>query len=380
MQLAVTELTGFQAFELRDEANRALEEMGYEQPTEIQRKTIPLLLEGYDVIGQAQTGTGKTAAFGVPIAELIDEEARYPQVLILAPTRELASQISEELSRLVKYLSVRIATIYGGAGMEPQVDALRHGAQVVVGTPGRIIDHLRRGNLNLSGIDLVILDEADRMLDMGFLPDVDRILRQTPRDRQTALFSATMPLVIRILSRRHLRNPKSVVVKPHQVMVEEVEQVYYEVADQDKPFALLEILQEERPERMIVFRRTQAGVDRLTRFLYDRGVKADAIHGSLTQVARERTLKRFRDGDLLVLVATNVAARGLDIPEVSHVVNFDVPEETESYIHRIGRTARMGREGMAITFVGEWDRENFQAILKVAKGAIEPRKLALYSA
>lgn len=217
------------------------------------------------------------------------------------------------------------------------------------------------------------------MLDMGFMPDVERILRQTPRKRQTALFSATIPLVVRILARRHMREPAWTVVKPEQATVDEVEQVYYEVAEQDKPYGLVEVLNEEQPERAIVFRRTQIGVDRLTRFLRSHGVEAEAIHGSLTQAARERTLQRFRDGNLHVLVATNVAARGLDIPEITHVVNFDMPEETDSYIHRIGRTARMGRKGMAITFVAEWDHDAFAAIKKVTNGELKARRLAMYS-
>src|SRR5919201_1625452 len=212
------------------------------------------------------------------------------------------------------------------------------------------------------------------------MPDVERILRRTPRSRQTTLFSATMPLVIRIMARRYMRDPAWIVVKPEQATVEEIEQVYYEVAEQDKPYALLELLKTQEPERAIVFRRTQVGVDRLVRFLHNHGVAAEAIHGSLTQVARERTLSRFRTGELKILVATNVAARGLDIPEVTHVINFDIPEEAESYIHRIGRTARMGRQGMEITFVAEWDLEAFEAIKKIANGGLQPRRLELYSA
>jgi len=380
MQVLAAETQDF-SLGLREPVRRALAQMQYEQPTEIQARAIPPLLEGRDIMAQAQTGTGKTAAFGIPIAERIRELDRYPQALVLAPTRELASQISEELGRIVANLDVRIATIYGGARMGPQLDALEAGAQIVVGTPGRIIDHLRRGTLQLDSIEHVVLDEADRMLDMGFMPDVERILRRTPRNRQTSLFSATMPLVIRIMARRHMRNPSWIVVKPEQATVEEVEQVYYEVAEQDKPYGLLEIIQKEEPERAIVFRRTQAGVDRLTRFLRQHGIQAEAIHGSLTQAVREQTLQRFRSGDLRVLVATNVAARGLDIPEVTHVVNFDIPEEAESYIHRIGRTARMGRRGTAITFVAEWDQEAFAAIKKkVADGSLQPRRLELYSA
>jgi ATP-dependent RNA helicase DeaD len=380
LQIAEDEREGFEAFDLPAEVSRALAEMGFSEPTEIQARAILPVLEGRDVMGQAQTGTGKTAAFGIPAACFVHPEDRYPQTLILAPTRELASQISDELSRIMAHQKVIIATIYGGTSMGPQLDALQAGAQIVVGTPGRVLDHLRRGTLRLDQLEMVVLDEADRMLDMGFMPDVEKILRATPSDRQTLLFSATMPLVIRIMARRYMHNPVWIVVKPQQQTVDEVEQVYYEVAEQDKPYALLEVIRKEEPERMIVFRRTQMGVDRLTRFLVNNGIKAEAIHGSLTQAIRERTLNSFRNGDLTVLVATNVAARGLDVPEVSHVVNFDIPEETESYIHRIGRTARMGRRGVAVTFVAEWDAEPFQAIQKVARGAIEQRSLEMYSA
>jgi ATP-dependent RNA helicase DeaD len=384
MQLTVieedTSFASFASFGLREPVERALAEMGYRQPTLIQARAIPLLLDGQDVMAQAQTGTGKTAAFGIPIAHHIKEDDRVPQVLILAPTRELASQISDELGRLCAHLDLRIATIYGGARMGPQLDALESGAQIIVGTPGRVLDHLRRGTLRLDTIGLVVLDEADRMLDMGFMPDVEQILRRTPRERQTALFSATMPLVIRIMARRYMHQPAMVAVKPEQATVDEVDQVYYEVAEQDKPYGLLEILRADEPEWVMVFRRTQAGVDRLASFLERQGVKAAPIHGSLSQSVRERTLERFRRGALQVLVATNVAARGLDIPEVTHVVNFDIPEETESYIHRIGRTARMGRQGMAITFVGEWDREAFEGIRKVANGALRQGQLEMYRA
>ena len=380
MQLQVEEQLGFEQLDLSDEVTTALAEMGYAQPTEIQRLSVPLLFEGRDLFAQAQTGTGKTAAFGIPIAEFVCEEERFPQHLVLAPTRELAVQISEELKRLTAHLDVEIAVIYGGVGFGPQLDALERGAQIVVGTPGRILDHLRRGTLDLSGVNLVVLDEADRMLDMGFMPDVERILKATPRSRQTALFSATMPLVVRILARRYMRNPASVAVKPEEVTVEQIDQLYFEVAEQDKPYALLEIFRKEQPERCIVFRRTQVGVDRLTSFLQRNGIAAEAIHGSLGQGQREQTLQRFRTGDLTVLVATNVAARGLDIPEISHVVNYDIPDETESYIHRIGRTARMGREGRAITFVGEWDSDALNSIKRVANGALQPGTLDLYSA
>ena len=370
--------TRFGALELSAPVARAIEEMGYHEPTEIQAATIPLLLAGRDVIGQAQTGTGKTAAFGIPLVELVDPERPVVQALVLAPTRELASQISEELARLATHRGLRIATVYGGAPMSRQLLDLKRGAQVVVGTPGRILDHLARGTMRLSDVRYLILDEADRMLDMGFMPDVEKILRRTPRSRQTALFSATMPTVVRIIARRHMKDPASVQVKPEERTVAEVEQVYYEVAQRDKPDGLALVLEEQRPERAIIFCRTQVAVDKLTRFLRSRGFDVEALHGSMSQQHRERVIADFRAGELPLLVATNVAARGLDIPEVSHVINYDIPEESESYIHRIGRTARMGREGKAITFVAEWDEGPLAEIKKVTNGSLRQERLALY--
>jgi ATP-dependent RNA helicase DeaD len=357
---------------------QAVAEAGYREPTEIQAKTIPILLDGRDVMGQAQTGTGKTAAFGIPLIEMVDPESPAVQALVLAPTRELASQIADEIGKLARYSGVRIATIYGGAPMSRQILELKQGAQVVVGTPGRILDHLSRGTMKLNQVRYVILDEADRMLDMGFMPDVERILRRTPRSRQTALFSATMPTVVRIMARRHMKDPAWVQIKPEAPTVSEVSQIYYEVAEQDKSAALQLVLEEQRPERALIFRRTQIGVDKLTRFLHSRGFKVEAIHGSMSQQHRERVIADFRSGDLHLLVATNVAARGLDIPEITHVINYDIPEESESYIHRIGRTARMGRDGVAITFVAEWDEGPLAEIKKVTNGSLRQERLSLY--
>jgi ATP-dependent RNA helicase DeaD len=368
----------FGGLELSEPVARAVEEMAYRDPTEIQAASIPLLLAGRDLMGQAQTGTGKTAAFGIPLVELIDPERPVVQALVLAPTRELAMQISQELTRLARHREIRIATIYGGAPMGPQLLDLKLGAQVVVGTPGRILDHLSRGTMRLGEVRYLILDEADRMLDMGFMPDVERILRRTPRSRQTALFSATMPTVVRILARRHMKDPAWIQVKPEERTVAEVDQLYYEVAERDKSAGLKLILEEQKPERALVFCRTQVAVDRVTRFLRARGFQVEAIHGSMSQQHRERVIADFRRGDLPLLVATNVAARGLDIPEVSHVINYDIPEESESYIHRIGRTARMGRDGVAITFVAEWDGDSLAEIKKAVNGSLREERLALY--
>jgi ATP-dependent RNA helicase DeaD len=368
----------FGGLELSEPVARAVEEIGYRDPTDIQAASIPLLLDGRDLMGQAQTGTGKTAAFGIPLVELIDPERPVVQALVLAPTRELAMQISQELARLARHREIRIATVYGGAPMGPQLLDLKLGAQVVVGTPGRILDHLSRGTMRLNEVRYLILDEADRMLDMGFMPDVERILRRTPRSRQTALFSATMPTVVRILARRHMKDPAWIQVKPEERTVAEVDQLYYEVAERDKSAGLKLILEEQKPERALVFCRTQMAVDRVTRFLRARGFQVEAIHGSMSQQHRERVIADFRRGDLPLLVATNVAARGLDIPEVSHVINYDIPEESESYIHRIGRTARMGRDGVAITFVAEWDGDSLAEIKKAVNGSLREERLALY--
>jgi superfamily II DNA/RNA helicase len=372
-------VTAFGGLTMTSQTAQALADMKYETPTEIQAKAIPLLLEGKDVVGQAQTGTGKTAAFGIPLAERIDPSMLVVQALVLAPTRELASQISAEVGKIGRKRGIRVAAIYGGASMGAQLSELKRGAQVVVGTPGRILDHLKRGTLSFESVSFLVLDEADRMLDMGFMPDVERILRRTPRNRQTAMFSATVPTVVRIISRRHMRDAVTVQVKPEERTVTTIDQIFYEVAERDKPEALRAVLAEQKPERAMVFCRTQIAVDRLTRILRRDGIAVEAIHGSLGQGQRERVLADFRRGAVTLLIATNLAARGLDIPEVSHVINYDIPEESESYVHRIGRTARMGREGVAITFVAEWDEKSLAEIKKVANGALRQERLSLYA-
>ena len=364
---------------LSDEIARAIRDMGFKRPTEIQSRVIPLLLDGRDVVGQAQTGTGKTVAFGIPLIEGIDETEPHTQALVLAPTRELAVQIAEEVRKLARHIpDLRVATIYGGAGYGRQFEDLKAGAQVVVGTPGRVIDHLQRGTLKLDRVDYLVLDEADRMLDMGFLPDVERILRRTPRERQTALFSATVPTVIRILSRRYMHDPATVQVKPQQVTVEEVEQVYYEVADRDKVEGFLSLVEQDPPERAMIFRQTKLGVDRLEKNLRRHGLQVAAIHGDMSQKIREQVLNEFRAGEVRYLIATDVAARGLDIPEVSHVFNFDIPEDPEAYVHRVGRTARAGRTGRAVTFVGEWDADKLGPIQRMVGDCLERQLLPIY--
>ena len=308
------------------------------------------------MVGQAQTGTGKTAAFGIPLVETIDRNARRPQVLVLVPTRELAMQVRGELSRLGQFCGIRAVAIYGGQAMSRQLTALRQGVHIIVATPGRLMDHMERRTLEIGQVRTVVLDEADQMLDIGFADDIDRILRHTPRSRQTLLFSATMPGPIKRLARIYLREPVWVRVGGDAEPVEQVNQLYYEVADLDRPSALEELLR--RPSlitQALIFRRTKLGVDRLLAYLQRGGYDAQAIHGDMTQAHRDTVMARFRSKDLRILVATNVAARGLDIPAVSHVINYDMPGNLEEYVHRIGRTARMGRPGTAITFVSEWD-------------------------
>ena len=332
----------------------ALERMGYSEPTPIQSRVIPIAAQGLDVVGQAQTGTGKTAAFGIPIVEAIEGDSTQIQALVLTPTRELAMQVSEEVSSLGQFDGVRCLTVYGGQSMNTQLEGLRRRPQVVVATPGRLMDHMGRRTISLSDVRIVILDEADQMLDIGFVDDIERILRATPRSRQTLLFSATMPGPIRRLARRYLNDPEWIRVGGDAEPVEEVDQIYYEVAAQDRQAALDGLLADnDRVTQALIFRRTKIGVDRLVYHLEREGFDAEAIHGDMTQAHRERVMRRFREKRLRVLVATNVAARGLDIPAVSHVVNYDMPDNLEEYVHRIGRTARMGRPGTAITFVSD---------------------------
>ena len=353
--------------------------MGYSTPTPIQERAIPPFLQGRDVVGQAVTGTGKTAAFGIPLAEMIDISGKHVQAIVLVPTRELAVQVSQELSRIGQRRGLQVLAIYGGQAINPQLIALKRGVHVVVGTPGRIMDHLSRGTLDLRRVKFAILDEADEMLDIGFAEDMDYILRQTPKTgRQTALFSATFPGFIRKLIHRHLNTPVEVRIGGEIETVHEVAQVYYEVASRDKQAGLQEIIQQQiNGGQALVFCRTQIGVDRLVRSLTQRNYPVLGLHGGKPQSERNAVMQGFRDGKLKVLVSTNLASRGIDIPAITHVINYDMPDNLEEYVHRIGRAGRMGREGTAVTLVTEWDFEVLDAIMAQMGDRLQQGRLSL---
>jgi len=334
----------------------ALKTIGYNEPTRIQSDCIGPLLAGNDVVGQAHTGTGKTAAFGIPLVEQTDPSQVFIQGLILVPTRELAMQVRDELVRLAQFRRLGVVACYGGQPISKQIAALKRRTHIVVGTPGRVLDHLGRGTLRLETVRTVVLDEADEMLDVGFLPDIERILSRTPRNRQTALFSATIPSPIRRIVGRHMRSPVWIRIGSEIETAPDVRQVYFEVLEQDRMRAFVQLLKTQVNDgKVLMFRRTKAGVDNLAQALQRQGIAAAGIHGGLVQSQRNAAMRSFHAGELKVLVATNLAARGLDIPQISHVVNYDMPQNLEEYVHRIGRTARMGRDGTAITFVTEWD-------------------------
>lgn len=341
---------------------RALGEMGYTTPTPIQERAIPHLRAGRDVLGQAQTGTGKTAGFGIPLIEAVDTRRRAVQAIVLVPTRELCLQVAEELAKLGRHAGVDVLAVYGGVGMGRQLETLVRGVHVVVGTPGRVEDHLQRGSLDLSGVRLAVLDEADRMLDVGFLPAIEAILRRTPATRQTALFSATMPAEVRGLAERQTRDPITVAVDPERATVDEIVQHFQPVADGDKLAALCAHLDDPRCTLALVFRRTTHKADRLARDLTRQGYRVAVLHGRRTQGQRERVLADLKAGTLQALVATDIAARGLDIVGLTHVFNYDLPDTPETYVHRIGRTGRAGESGTAITLVAPDDAEGQRAI------------------
>jgi ATP-dependent RNA helicase DeaD len=355
---------------------RALVDVGYESPSPIQAQTIPLFLAGRDLLGQAQTGTGKTAAFALPALTKIDLTRHEPQVLVLVPTRELALQVSEAFLRYAAHLKgFHVLPIYGGQSYQPQLNALRRGVHVVVGTPGRVIDHMNRGTLKLSGLTLLVLDEADEMLRMGFVDAVESILEQTPPGRQVALFSATLPAPIRRIAAKHLRNPAEITIKSKTSTATNIRQRYWMVSGMHKLDALTRILEAESFDGMLVFTRTKHSTVELAEKLEARGFAAAPLNGDIPQALRERTVARLKAGQVDILVATDVAARGLDVERISHVVNYDVPYDTESYVHRIGRTGRAGRNGEAILFIAPRERNMLRAIERATRQTIEPMNL-----
>ena len=372
---AMTDRASFESLDLSAEVLRVLEELGYEEPTPIQIHAIPPLLSGRDVLGSAATGTGKTAAFVLPLIERLEAKARGVQALIMTPTRELAVQVAEAVHRYGRYRHVTVLPIYGGQPIQRQLFALKRGVQVVVGTPGRLLDHIRRGSLQLSSIRYVVLDEADEMLDMGFIEDIEAILNETPEERQTALFSATFPPRINELVRRHLKDPERVTIKAEVRKTPRVRQVAYVVPGPQKLEALGRILDLESPASAIIFCRTRTEVDELTEAMAAHGYNPEALHGGFAQPQRDRVMNRFREGTADLLIATDVAARGLDIQHVSHVINYDIPQSPDVYVHRIGRTGRAGRAGTAITLVQPREHRLLKAIEQVVKQRIEPARI-----
>ena len=357
---------------LPDSILQALEKVGYEKPSPIQAESIPLLLEGHDLLGQAQTGTGKTAAFALPMLAQLDIDAKLPQLLVLAPTRELAIQVAEAFQVYASFSKkIRVLPIYGGQSYDNQIRQLKRGVHVVVGTPGRIIDHINRGTLKLSELRFLVLDEADEMLRMGFIDDVEHILSHAPEDRQTALFSATMPEPIRKITKRYLKDPKHVKIASKVSTASTIRQRYCQVAGHHKLEALTRIMEVEAFDGMIIFVRTKTATVELAEKLSARGFDVEPLNGDIPQNARERTVERLKQGKIDILVATDVVARGLDVERVSHVINFDIPYDSESYVHRIGRTGRAGRQGDAILFISYREKRLLFSIEKTTRQPIE---------
>ena len=352
----------------------AIEKHGYVEATPIQEQTIPLTLAGKDVIGQAQTGTGKTAAFGLPILNMIDTDSNQVQALVVSPTRELAIQTQDELFKLGRDKRVKVQAVFGGADIRRQINGLSHGAHIVVGTPGRLIDHINRGTINLSNVKTLVLDEADEMLNMGFLEDIESILKAVPDQRQTLLFSATMPPAIKRIGVQFMTNPEHIQIAAKELTTDLVEQFYVRVRDFEKFDTLTRILDVQQPKLAIMFGRTKRRVDELTRGLELRGFNAAGIHGDLTQQKRSQVLKQFKNGEIKILVATDVAARGLDVSGVDYVYNFDIPQDSESYVHRIGRTGRAGAHGTSVTFISNAEMDYLKDIEKLTKKRMLPLK------
>lgn len=360
----------FNDFGLTGPVLRSINNMGFEEVTPIQEKAIPVALSGRDLIGQAHTGTGKTAAFGIPLVEFFNTKGEHIKGVVITPTRELAVQVAEELNRIGQVKGIRALPIYGGQGIERQIRALKNKPHIIVGTPGRLLDHLRRKTVRLHMVRMVVLDEADEMLNMGFIEDIKAILTEVPEERQTLLFSATMPVPIQALARQFMRDPEVIRIEGRQVTVPNTEQNYIEVEERQKFEVFCRLLDIQSPERAIVFGRTKRRVDELYEALNKRGYSAEALHGDLTQSKRDLVMRRFKEGSVDVLAATDVAARGLDISGVTHIYNFDVPQDPESYVHRIGRTGRAGNAGKAITFITPREIRHLKIIENMTGGRI----------
>lgn len=374
------QIQSFKDLPLAPEVLRSINELGFDTLFPIQAQAITPLLEGKDVIGQAQTGTGKTAAFGVPMVQNLNREVRGVQGLVLVPTRELANQDADNIAKFGKFAKTKVLAVYGGESINKQIHSLSNGVQIVVGTPGRLIDLMERRVLNLASVRFVVLDEADRMLDMGFIEDIEFILSKTPRDRQTALFSATMDESVMRLSNKYMKNPQKILVSKDEIALTQMKQFYAVMNQGGKLNALCDILQDDRVEKAIIFCRTRHETSRLADQLYKRGFRTQVLHAGFTQAQRDRSINEFRHGRRNLLVATDVAARGLDIPDITHIINYDVPADPPVYFHRIGRTARKGEDGTAITLVSYGEMSNFHNIKALTKTKIEEIKGAATAA
>ncbi|MDN4524671.1 DEAD/DEAH box helicase [Fictibacillus fluitans] len=368
-------MADFKSMQLHPLLLESLRNQGIHQPTQVQEQVIPLLLEGADVIAKSQTGTGKTMAFALPILQRIDPELESVQALIVAPTRELAIQVAEEVRKLSEPLGIDVLSVYGGQDVVAQIHKLGGSIQIIIATPGRLLDHVRRGTVDLSETTMLVLDEADQMLHIGFLEDVEEIISQTSNERQTMLFSATMPPEIVKLAETYMKDPKEISIRKQEITVKEIRQRVIETTDRSKQDDLKQLLRIHRPYLAIIFCRTKRRVSKLYEALLDAGFNADELHGDLSQAKREAAMQRFRQGETRFLIATDVAARGLDVEGVTHVINYDIPQDAESYIHRIGRTGRAGSKGLAITLVAQKDRKYLELIEKGIHQSIQKQVL-----
>ncbi|MDO5848701.1 MAG: DEAD/DEAH box helicase [Methanobrevibacter sp.] len=372
-------LTTFNNFDIDNNIKKAIRNMGFEEPTPIQELTIPEAVKGKDIIGQAQTGSGKTLAYGIPILQKIFIKDKSPQAIIICPTRELSIQVANEISRLGSNIkNLKVLPVYGGQPIGRQIRVLNKGVHIVIGTPGRILDHIERGTLDLIGIETVVLDEADEMLDMGFREDIEQILRHTPKQRQTLLFSATIPDDIKRIAKFYQRDPKHLKIDSKQMTVPEISEFYYNLKDRDKLDGLTRLIDVYDINLGLVFCNTKKRVDYVVRHLKSRGYSVDGIHGDMKQKIRDKVMNKFRNGNIEILVATDVAARGIDVPNVQAVFNYDVPQNPEYYVHRIGRTARAGNVGYAFTFVNGKEHHMLNNIRNVTKSSIKKQQIPSY--